>query len=129
MHVARAVLCMMLAGSLLVPAQAPARAADVSHEEARTQLRKAFQRDFGRAFREGDARRIAGCTRRSRSRVACERIAWMHGDRRFTGRGQVWFTPSGGQVFRSEAYIITRYDTTCVDRTPENDCTRIFRAR
>jgi hypothetical protein len=129
MRAFRILTCAVVALGLVGPAQAAVKPTDVSLREAKAQLREAFKRDFKNAFVAGHAKRIAGCRRASRSRVRCERISWVTGDFSYTGAGQIWFTLHSGRVFRSDAYTITRYDTQCVDRTPQNDCTRIFRAR
>ena len=94
--------------------------------ETKSYIRTALARRFGNVYRHGYAKRIAGCERRSRTRVRCNRVSWVIGDLGYRGWAAIWLTRDGDEFFWNYAYTIKRTNYYCVNRGGRN-CTKTYR--
>jgi hypothetical protein len=67
--------------------------------ETKYHIRVALNRRFGAAYRDGYAKKVTGCYRRSRTRVRCEHVSWVVGDVSFAGKATIWLTREDGEPF------------------------------
>jgi hypothetical protein len=94
--------------------------------ETKYHIRVALNRRFGAAYRDGYAKKVTGCSRRSRTRVRCEHVSWVVGDVSFAGKATIWLTREDGEPFWNYAYTIKRTNEYCAS-TGGRHCTRTYR--
>lgn len=99
----------------------------LTFSDARYYVRKALARSFRASYRRGYAKRIARCSRSSRTRIRCNRVSWIFGDMSFRGRIAIWYARDGhGKAFSYFAYRIKRTNQGC-RAAHGRQCTKTFR--